>query len=400
MSWFSPKCVSLKPPTIFTHNDDKKGFIGTGRLPINLFKTLTDILKEFVPLIPDTSKTTFHTYYSNLRGSLKENFDKIQRHFIWRGICNTNTQTHTNTGSVGGGGGSDSNCILRPVTEMNEIYYSNPKPKFETNTRLYGAAANLLPHKDCILFNFIGIRFYRVIIGLTSNNTDTITHFIDYNISHYINKGQYIIFDFDRTFHKVIKTGLTETPRVLLKLHFIVCRNCIFNERYVNFVAYFYKYYYYVARYTEEIGTDPTSWVGVFIGTMWEWPFYPSFKYTMWALMLVCAWWYYYCTTTNITTTKTTTTTPTTTTNTTTTNTTTKTTTTEKSGRERLQGATSRDDDRFLLSVTKDNPIYIECLQGATSTDDDRILLSVTKENPIYIECLQTRSKSRMFRFL
>lgn len=279
MSWISYRYFSLKPLTLFTHTDDKKGFIGTGILPINLFKTLTDILKEFVPLIPDTSKTTFHIYYTNLRDSLKENFDKIQTHSIWNGICNDKGR---------------SKCILRPVKEMNEIYYSNPKPKFETNTRLYGAAANLLPHKDCILFNFIGIRFYRVIIGLTSNNTDTITHFIDYNISHYINKGQYIIFDFDRTFHKVIKTGLTETPRVLLKLHFIVCRNCIFSERYVNFVACFYKYYYYIARYTEQIGTDPTSWVGVFIGMLWEWPFYPSFKYTIWTLLAIVLYIYYY----------------------------------------------------------------------------------------------------------
>jgi hypothetical protein len=262
---------------------------------------------------------------------------------------------------------------------MNEIYYSNPKPNFETNMRLYGAAANLLPHKDCIIFNFIGIRFYRVIIGLTSNNTDTITHFIDYNISHYINKGRYIIFDFDRTFHKVIKTGLVETPRVLLKLHFIVCRNCIFNERYVNFVAYFYKYYYYIARYTEQIGTDPTSWVGVFIGTMWEWPFYPSFKYTMWSLILVCVWWYYFCTTTNTTTTSQTTNTNTqiqtpTTTNTTTTNTNTQ-----------IQTPTNTTTNTTTTNTTTTN----------TTTNTNTQI-----QTPTYSRTNSTMSKNRMFRFL
>lgn len=281
----STKTGSLTPPTVFNQTDNKKGYIGIGNLPFNTYQLLNNILQGFIPLIPDTTKTTFHMYYTNLQGSLKESFEKIQTHPIWGGICrndnNNNQRNH------------DNNCILQPVPEMNEIYYSNPKPNFETKMRLYGAAANLLPHRDCILYNFIGIRFYRVIIGLTSNNTDTMTYFIDYNIGHFINKGQYIIFDFDRTLHKVIKTGMTETPRVLLKLHFIVCRNCIFNQRYVNFVSYFYKYYYSIARYTEQIGTDPTTWGGVVIGTMWEWPFYPSFAYTIWGLLLIA--FLFYC---------------------------------------------------------------------------------------------------------
>jgi hypothetical protein len=31
-----------------------------------------------------------------------------------------------------------------------------------------------------------------------------------------------MIFDFDKTLHQVKKTGQQETPRILLKLHFIV----------------------------------------------------------------------------------------------------------------------------------------------------------------------------------
>jgi len=73
----------------------------------------------------------------------------------------------------------------------------------------------------------------------------------------------------------VKKTGPTETPRILMKLHFIVCENCrhVYGHHvYVDFVAYFYKYYYYIARYTEQIGTDPTTFIGFFFGVMWEYP--------------------------------------------------------------------------------------------------------------------------------
>jgi hypothetical protein len=83
-----------------------------------------------------------------------------------------------------------------------------------------------------------------------------------------------MIFDFDKTTHQVKKTGQTETPRILMKLHFIVCENCTpgYGPSYVDFVAYFYKFYYYIARYTEQIGTDPTTFIGFFFGIMWEYP--------------------------------------------------------------------------------------------------------------------------------
>jgi len=256
---------------LFNRIDEKNGFVGIGILPLDTVSAIEGLANEYMGLIPDKSKTTFHTYYTELPpGSLKTGFDKIQYHSIWGGIC---------------GNSITSRCILRPVIEMNEIYYSNPKPSF--TGRLYGAAANFLPHRDCILFHFFGIRFYRIIIGLTSGNNDTITRFIDYNMNHTINKGDYMIFDFDRTLHQVIKTGLTETPRILLKIHYIVCRDCIFNEEYVNFVSFFYKGYYHIARYTEQLGTDPTDCLGYFLGTLWEWPFYPSFKYSIGFCMMV-----------------------------------------------------------------------------------------------------------------
>ena len=255
--------------SIFTYRDNTEGKVGIGKLPENLNNTLEQILIEYKNFIPDTSVTTYHTYYNDLTGSLKSNFDKIQYNPFWNGVCdNTNK------------------CIIQPVFEMNEIYYSNPKPNFK-NMNLYGAAANLIPHRDCILYNFNGIRFYRIIIGMTDDNNDTITEFINFNMEHKINKGDYMIFDFDRTLHQVKKTGEVETPRLLLKLHFIVCENCNFSKNYVHFISYFYKYYYYVARYTEQIGTDPTTFMGFFFGIMWEYPFLPMFKWIVLSFFII-----------------------------------------------------------------------------------------------------------------
>ena len=251
---------------IFTHRDEKEGKVGIGKLPNNLQLILNDISKEYNDMIPDKSSTTYHTYYSDLTGNLKDNFDNIQYNNFWDKICdNSNT------------------CIINPVKEMNEIYYSNPKPNFE-KINLYGSAANLIPHKDCILYNFKGISLYRIIIGLTDNNNDTSTQFINFNLEHKINRGDYMIFDFDKTLHQVKKLGQQETPRILLKIHFIVCENC---KLYVSVVSIFYKWYYYVARYTEQLGTDPKTFIGFFFGLMWEWPFYKTFKYTTGLLLAV-----------------------------------------------------------------------------------------------------------------
>lgn len=248
---------------MLTHGNTKEGKVGIGKLPIELRTTFTEMSNEYIQIIPDKSSTTHHTYYRDLVDNLKANFRKIQNAEIWTRICD----------------GADK-CIQRVVEEMNEMYYSNPKPNFETGN-LYGAAANLIPHRDCLLFYFRGISFYRVIIGLTNNNNDISTEFVNLNLEHKINAGDYMIFDFDKTVHRVKKLGLQETPRVLVKLHFIVCENCERSNTYISIVAYCYRCYYYVARYTEQIGTDPKTFAGFFFGLAWEWPFYSAFKYAV-----------------------------------------------------------------------------------------------------------------------
>lgn len=240
----------------YTHNIDGK--IGIGTIPVELHSFLDNIYYNFIHFIPINS-TTFHTYYNHLNFDLQHNFDIILFHHFWDNICLTH-------------------CIKYCVNAMNEIYFSNPKPNFE-KTNLYGAAANLIPHRDCILFNFYGINLYRIIIGITDNNNDTYTEFINFNLEHTINKGDYMIFDFDKTLHQVKKFGQQETPRLLLKIHFIVCENCKYSDNYVKFISNFYISYYLIARYTEQIGTDPETFMGFFFGLIWEWGFYSSFKY-------------------------------------------------------------------------------------------------------------------------
>lgn len=246
---------------MFLYRNNIEGNVGVGKLPFTLYPILENMAEKYKLYIPDKNATTFHTYYTDLNGTMKSYFDTIQYHLFWKGVCI-----------------ESENCIVRNNIEMNEIYYSNPKPNFK-NTNLYGAAANLIPHRDCVLFNFDGIRFYRVIIGLTENNNDTITEFIRFGIEHKINKGDYMIFDFDRTLHQVKKMWNEETPRILLKLHFTVCEKCKYSANYVDAVSFFYIIYYYVARYTEQIGTDPTTFAGFLFGLLWEYPFHSKFAY-------------------------------------------------------------------------------------------------------------------------
>jgi len=248
---------------IFQFRNNKWGKIGIGKIPSELMNITDNVSKDYIEYIPNINATTYHTYYTELPQHLKNKFDTIQYDSFWEDVCDKSTK-----------------CIYKNVIEMNEIYYSNPSPNFEKKN-LYGAAANLIPHRDCILFYFPYIRFYRILIGTTEHNYDTFTHFVDLGVEHNINQGDYIIFDFDRSIHQVRKKGQQKTPRILLKIHLVVCENCPFSMEYLNFVSRFYIYYYYIARYTEQVGTDPTTLMGFFFGILWEYPFHRNFKYFM-----------------------------------------------------------------------------------------------------------------------
>jgi len=245
---------------VFTHHDPIEGKIGIGRLPFYMYPILQNISNNF--LIPNPYASTYHVYYTALEPHVKTLFDKIQYDTLWDSIYSKSQWGYL-------------------IESMNEIYYSNPRPRFE-RTHLYGASANLVPHRDCVLFYFPFIEFYRVIIGVYGWNNDTSTIFTNLNLEHKMNQGDYMIFDFDKTTHQVVKTGDYPTPRVLLKLHFILCNKEFYSStQYVQLVSYFYQTYYLFARYTEQIGTDPTTFIGFFYGLAWELPFYTSFKYIL-----------------------------------------------------------------------------------------------------------------------
>lgn len=165
---------------------------------------------------------------------------------------------------------------------MDELYYSNPQSKLR-KINLFGATSNYDIHKDCI-FNFNGIRFYRILIGLTDGNDNITTYFNNFDVGHKINSGDFIVFDFDRTTHQVIQDKQTPTPRIMLKIHFIVCENCIYSKKYIETIKQIYLYYEGMTRSIMQAGTDPTTLFQFFCGLLCQ--FYMN-DYTKYIIVFV-----------------------------------------------------------------------------------------------------------------
>jgi len=253
--------------SIFTYKDDIEGKIGIGKLPSELHSMLDDISKEYYTIIPDKNASTYHTWYDDMSPSIKSKVEKIQKNGFWNKLCD------------------GSKCIKINVNEMDELYYSNPKNNMN-KINLYGASGNYDIHKDCF-YNFNGIKFYRVIIGLTDGNDNIITYFNNFDVSHKINMGDFIVFDFDKTTHQVIKEKEELTPRILLKIHFIVCENCNYTKEYVETIKQFYIFYEIVTRYFMKVGTDPKTFYQFFIGLGCQLMTQNCVKYILFALIVV-----------------------------------------------------------------------------------------------------------------
>ena len=233
--------------SLFTYRDEIEGNIGIGRLPNELQTILDDISKEYYNIILDKNASTYHTWYQDIPSEIKSKVEKIQKSDFWNKLCD----------------GSEK-CVKISVNEMDELYYSNPKNNLD-KINLYGASSNYDIHKDCI-YNFNGIKFYRIIIGLTDGNDNIITYFNNLDIGHKINSGDYIVFDFDKSTHQVIKDKQKMTPRILLKIHYIVCENCKYSKEYIETIKKCYLYYEYITRYIMETGTDPETFYQFFMG--------------------------------------------------------------------------------------------------------------------------------------
>lgn len=198
-------------------------------------------------MIPDKNMTTYHTWYEDMPTSIKSNVDKIQYNKFWNKLCDGNE-----------------NYRIMHLNEMNELYYSNPKNNLN-KINLYGASSNYGIHKDCF-FNFKGINFYRIIIGLTNRNDNIITYFNNFDVGHKLNYGDYIVFNFDKTTHQVIKEKEVLTPRIMLKLHFIVCHDYKYSKEYLELIKLCYLYYEFITRYIMKVGTEPETLYQFFLG--------------------------------------------------------------------------------------------------------------------------------------
>ena len=233
--------------SFFTYRDEIEGKVGIGKLPNDLQSILENISTEYYKIIPDKNASTYHTWFEEMPPNIKSKVEIIEKNKFWNKLCDGSQE-----------------CIKISANEMDELYYSNPKNNLD-KINLYGASSNYDIHKDCI-FNFNGIKFYRIIIGLTDGNDNIITYFNNLDLGHKINSGDYIVFDFDKSTHQVIKDKKKLTPRILLKIHYIVCENCKYSKEYVGTIKKCYLYYEYITRYIMKTGTDPETFYQFFCG--------------------------------------------------------------------------------------------------------------------------------------
>lgn len=148
-------------------------------------------------------------------------------------------------------------AVVHELDRMDEIYHSRAPHRREM---LYGAAANYDLHVDGV-FAFPGIRVYRVLIGLTDNDAVE-TQFPGLGVCRRIGKGDFVVFDFDRARHRVVRVPEappTDRQRILLKLHFCVCAPGAAAPGYVWIVAWAYQGYEWITRRLMAAGTDPRT---------------------------------------------------------------------------------------------------------------------------------------------
>ena len=256
--------------SLFTYRDDIEGKVGIGKLPNELQSVLDDISKEYYKIIPDKNASTYHTWYDDMPTNIKSKVEQIQKSDFWNKLCD----------------GSEK-CVKIGVSEMDELYYSNPKNNLD-KINLYGASGNYVIHRDNIYFSFFGVNFYRILIGLTDGNDNVITYFNNLDVGHKINKGDYIVFDFDKTTHQVIKKKNGNTPRILLKMHYIVCENCNYSNEYLSFIKNSYLKYEFITRYLMQLGTDPETYYQFFWGLATQFNDNPITKFFIFFLSMAC----------------------------------------------------------------------------------------------------------------
>lgn len=230
---------------------ENRSYVKLGEIQSSMRSSLDMIRDEFYKQIPgeDKKKSTYHLWYHELPHTLKGLVTDIQRDPFWNMLCE-----------------GKSKCVINNVAEMDELYYSKAPPKMEAGSLKYGASTNYDLHIDG-MFQFPGITFVRVLIGLTSGNTTVKTVFPEHKESAYLNKDKYIAFDFDNAPHQVVNTSDDPTNyRTMLKLHFSICESCEVGSTYQSLVNRAYIGYERVTRYVMKTGTNPETWYQFFLG--------------------------------------------------------------------------------------------------------------------------------------
>ncbi len=236
---------------MFTHFKDSEGYFGVGKIPAELQTYTQEIQSHFFQSIPkeNLNDKTYHQWYDDFSPEIKQLVSRLQEDPFWKKTCP-----------------SQSTCQIINVKEMDELYYSKAPGVKRKDLFLYGATGNFDPHIDGI-FMFPGVRFYRILIGLTPN-TSVETHFLNLDVQHKIQPNDYIAFDFDKALHQVVNTKNEPSNdyRILLKLHFLVCDSCTPNSTYLSIVKDSYIVFEKITRYFMQTGTEPKTYYQFLVG--------------------------------------------------------------------------------------------------------------------------------------
>jgi hypothetical protein len=122
---------------------------------------------------------------------------------------------------------------------------------------------------------------------LTDDNKNITTKFTNLGVEHKINKNDYVLFDFSRTTHQVIKENqMTNTPRIILKLHFIVFDNDTYSDNHIYFIKSYFVMYDKITRYILINGTEPETYYQFLIGLITQFFYYPYTVYVIFFMIL------------------------------------------------------------------------------------------------------------------
>lgn len=246
------------------------GSIQFGSFPVPFTPILESIQFQYATsYLPTLDIPTYSVSVQDTSPFLQEQVQHLISQPIWTELCSSLNISY-------------SDCKIQPVLEMNELYYSflsySKKRRY-----LYGTSTNFKPHTN----SFISIPYvylYCAIIGLSNGNNYTELYFPAWKRGYYLNRANYLIFDFDRTRHQVrINQSIFSTPQYYLKLHFLIYDSIIYPTFIKHIIYQYYIWYAYITRWILIMGTNPITYPQYVIGwfiQLYISPYYLPFMLT------------------------------------------------------------------------------------------------------------------------